>query len=378
MSTALVLRGGAGLLLPRPSPRPLRKLAARVLAAVGLIVVVALIVYSDREGYVDGASGTPSFADALYYASVTVTTTGYGDVVPVTDRARLATTLLVTPARVVFLLMLVGTTIEVLSAQWRDTLRTDRWRKRLEAHVVVVGYGTKGRAAIAALCADGTPPEEIVVVEAGDLGAAEARAAGYAVVQGDASRVVVLEQAETAKARAVIVAPNRDDSATLVTLTARELAPGATIVSAVREEENRHLLLQSGADSVITSAEASGRMLGIATRSPALVRVMEDLLTSGEGFDLVERAVRGDEVGGAPRDPAGQLAVAVVRDGQLLHPDDERIRALGPGDRVVCVNAAPEMRPVKDPQAPAKSPWNGGRRPGLRQRIVEAARLVRG
>jgi voltage-gated potassium channel len=57
--------------------------------------------------------------DAFYCSTVSVTTTGYGDVIPVTERARLLTTLLVTPARILFRIILVGTTLEVLAERTR-------------------------------------------------------------------------------------------------------------------------------------------------------------------------------------------------------------------------------------------------------------------
>jgi voltage-gated potassium channel len=56
-----------------------------------------------------------------------------------------------------------------------------------------------------------------------------------------------------AAAQAVIVATDRDDANVLATLTAHELNPDATIVAAVHDAENRHLLLESGAATVITA-----------------------------------------------------------------------------------------------------------------------------
>ena len=99
----------------------------------------------------------------------------------------------------------------------------------------------------------------------------------------------------------MIVATDRDDAAVLVTLTARELDPDATIVAAAREAENVHLLKQSGADSVILSSAAAGRLLGQAVHSPQTVEVLEDLLSVGSGIDLVEREVGEAEAGHGAR-----------------------------------------------------------------------------
>ena len=86
--------------------------------------------------------------DCVYYATVTLSTTGYGDIVPYSDSARLINVLLITPLRVLFLIILVGTTLEVLTERTREEWRLNRWRTTLRDHTVVVGFGTKGRSAV--------------------------------------------------------------------------------------------------------------------------------------------------------------------------------------------------------------------------------------
>ena len=87
--------------IPRPQRAPLAAVGRRVGLAVGLVFFIALVTYLGGDGYVDSATGDPvGFLDALYYASVTVTTTGYGDITAVTSAARLATVVLITPAPV--------------------------------------------------------------------------------------------------------------------------------------------------------------------------------------------------------------------------------------------------------------------------------------
>ena len=76
-------------------------------------------------------------------------------------------------------------------------------------------------------------------------------------------------EADVRDARAVVVAVDRDDTAVLTVLTVRELNTGAVVAATVHEEENAHLLRQSGADVVVPSTSASGRLVGIATYSPA-------------------------------------------------------------------------------------------------------------
>jgi voltage-gated potassium channel len=330
--------------LPTSTQRPLRAIGVRVFIALALLFLVALVAYLGRDGYRDSADGSVGLLDAVYYATVSITTTGYGDIVPVSDGARLVTTVVVTPARVLFLIILVGTTLELLAERYRESYRQRRWRSSVRDHVIVCGYGVKGRAAIDQIRAqDDTPPDRVVVIDTDPGAVARANADGLAGVVGDATHSATLREAGIADARAVVVAPTRDDTAVLITLTARELAPHVFIAAAAREAENAHLLRQGGADSVISSSDAAGRLLGLATHSPRVVNVLEDLLSAGEGLDIIERPVERGETGAAEvSTQPGELLVAVVRDGELIRFDDPRAGRIHPGDRLVCLAGRPQ------------------------------------
>lgn len=326
--------------LPGDETSPLARIGRRVLLALALVTFVAALTYVQGDDYEDPVDGEISLIDAFYYSTVTVTTTGYGDIRPETDGARLVTTLLVTPARVLFLILLVGTTLEILAERTRTAYRLARWRRTLHDHTIVCGYGTKGRTAISTLLSQGTPAGRITVIDQSQEARAAATAAGIAAVAGDASAQEVLEEAGIESARAVVVAVSRDDSAVLIALTARELAPNASIVAAVREEENVHLLHQSGADSVITSSGSAGRLLGMASTSPVLAEVLEDLLSVGSGLDIVEHEVGPEEAGKlAELSYQGGPVVAVIRADEVLRFDDDRVATLHPGDRVVALRS---------------------------------------
>ena len=72
-----------------------------MLLAVGLLVLSALLVYLGRDGYRDSAHpGRPvSLLASVHYATVALSTAGYGDIVPVSDTSRLVNTVLITPLR---------------------------------------------------------------------------------------------------------------------------------------------------------------------------------------------------------------------------------------------------------------------------------------
>ncbi|MCX5091562.1 potassium channel family protein [Streptomyces sp. NBC_00365] len=341
------------VILPRKVvERPIRQVAKRLAMALFVLAVTAFIVWVDRDGYNDNAGDGVDFLDSLYYATVTLSTTGYGDITPVSDAARLTNIFVITPLRVLFLIILVGTTLEVLTERTREEWRLNRWRAALRDHTVVVGFGTKGRSAVQTVCASGLKNEQVVVVDPSSQAVDAATAEGYVGVVGDATRSDVLMRAEIHKARQIIIATQRDDTAVLVTLTARQLNRQAKIVVAVREEENAPLLKQSGADAVITSASAAGRLLGLSVLSPSAGMVMEDLIQQGSGLDIVERPVVKAEVGKGVRE-TDDLVVSVVRGHRVLGYDDPAVGKLQLTDRLITIvrvtsatRVAPHSRPL--------------------------------
>ncbi|GAA2278687.1 NAD-binding protein of Kef-type K+ transporter [Streptomyces ruber] len=343
--------------LPRQTvERPIRQVVKRLLMALVVLVATAFIVYLDRDGYNDNSDGPVDLLDAFYYATVTLSTTGYGDITPVSDSARFTNIFVVTPLRVMFLIILVGTTLEVLTERTREEWRLNRWRTALRDHTVVIGFGTKGKSALQTVLATGLSKEQVVVVDPSSKAIDAATAHGYAGVIGDATRSDVLRRAEVHRARQIIIATQRDDTAVLVTLTARQINRAAKIVAAVREEENAPLLKQSGADVVITSASAAGRLLGLSVLSPAAGMVMEDLIQQGSGLDIVERPVIKAEVGRGVRE-IDDLVVSVVRGHRVLGYDDPAVGELHLTDRLITIvratpstKVAPGMRPLPQDQ----------------------------
>ena len=321
---------------PEPFVSPVRRILRRMSYAMVALSGVVLAVYLDRDGYTDAADGKVSFLDCVYYATVSLSTTGYGDIAPITPTARLVNVVVVTPLRAVFLIILIGTTVETLTTQSRQALKVQRWRSAVRNHTIVIGYGTKGRAAVAALVGDAVAPAEIVVVDSSRGALERAIGAGLVTIRGDATRSDILRLAGAQSAKSIIVATDEDAITVLVTLTARELAPRAQIVAAARELQNQHLLRRSGADSTVVSSDTAGRLLGIATTKPSVVDMMEQLLAPGAGATVTERDITPMESGLSPRHLT-EVVLAVVRDGRLLRADVEAAQTLVAGDRLLCI-----------------------------------------
>ena len=326
-----------GLLrMPAATTSPVVSLLLRLFVALGSLFLAATIVWLGGAGYVDNNSDSPiSFNDAFYYATVSLSTTGYGDIVPVSPQTRLVTTLVITPLRLLFLIVLVGTTVELLTERSRQSFRISRWRSRVRDHTIVVGYGTKGRAAVETLLGDGAEPTDIVVVDTDRANLDAASALGLVTVTGNARLDGLADRRGDAGVRAGGGGePGRHRRPRHADGPGSRRTSG--IVASVRESENVHLLRQSGASSVVVSAETAGRLLGMATTTPSVVEVVEDLLTPDAGFAISEREVEESEVGGSPRHLT-DIVLGVVRYGA---PPGRRVRGRRAG-----AGRPPALRP---------------------------------
>jgi voltage-gated potassium channel len=337
----------ATLTFPERRFSPIRNIGVRLGVAVLAVAITTVIVYAEQDCYQDrGAMSGLTWIDSFYYATVSLSTTGYGDISPVCESSRLVNALVITPLRFLFLIVLVGTTIEVLTRRTREQVRSNRWRSHVDKHTVIIGYGVKGRAAARSLTDAGTPLSEIVVVSPDRAAVDEASRDGFVGVIGDARREDVLHDAAIERAARIVVATNEDDTSILVTLTARRLAPDATIVAAVRESQNADILRQSGANTVIPTAESAGRLMGLSLLSSTAGEIMEDLLDSGRGLEVVERDITRAELGLSPGDldAHGQIVLAVIRRGESHRFDTDTIRTLETGDRLVVIRHNPTGR----------------------------------
>ena len=216
----------------------------------------------------------------------------------------------------------------------------------MKDHTVIIGYGVKGRSAAQGLIDAGVLKSDIVVIANERAIVDEAARDGFVGVIGDARREEVLLDAAIDRASRIVVSTNEDDTSILVTLTARRLAPRAVIVAAARESQNADILRQSGANTVIPTAESAGRLMSLSLLSSAAGEIMEDLLDSGRGLEVAERDISRDELGLSPSalDEQGQIVLAVVRKGVAHRFDTDTIGRLEAGDRLVVIRHNPAGR----------------------------------
>lgn len=324
------------LTLRRPTTTPVwLQIGWRVLFVFGLIALAIAVHWFDREGLKDNADGHISFVDIVYFTMISITTTGYGDIAPVTERARLFDALVVTPIRVFAILIFVGTAYSfVIQRTW------DKWRMRiiqktLTGHFVVAGFGITGREAVEELIARGTEPAQIVVVDrlAEPLEAAEML--GCTVMQGDATRDETMEAVRIAQAAALVVTSGRDDTSILITLTARHLAPPLRISTTITAEDNELLARQAGATSVVNPVSFAGLLLAGSCRDAHITDYITDLASAAGRVQLAERTITAAEAGQPLSALTTGLGVRIHRAGKTVGFWEDAAKRLEPGDVVV-------------------------------------------
>lgn len=339
------------MLRKRPNPalfKPLRRaipvpvwadVSIRIGLALGLVFVVVMVHWLDREGLKDAHDGVISFLDVVYFTMISITTTGFGDIAPVSDRARLVEAVIVTPIRLAVIYIFVGTAYNFIIKRSWETWRMKRIQGRLEDHIVVLGYGVSGSEAVQELIARGTDPACIVVVEPSAARLALAESVGCNVLEGDATRDETLAAVRIARARSILVSAGRDDTTILIILTARHMAPGVPITAVVRADDNELLARQAGADNVINPVRFTGLLLAGSAEGKHISDYLSDLASVTGRVQLVERQVAPGEVGRPLERIATGKGLRIYRGDRAIGFWEPEANALEAGDVIVEITA---------------------------------------
>ncbi|SNS80574.1 potassium channel family protein [Sphingopyxis indica] len=271
--------------------------AARLGLAFLLIFFVIMVHWIDREGLVDHHDGHVSFLDVVYFTMISVTTTGFGDIAPISDRSRLIESVIVTPIRIAVLFIFVGTAYSFVIKRTWEKWRMARIQAKLTNHIVVLGFGISGSEAVKELIARGTDPADIVVIDPSNSRIAAAEEMGCNVLQGDASSDETLLDVRIAAAQTVLVSAGRDDTSILIVLTVRHLAPQVPISVVIRAQDNELLARQAGANNVINPVNFTGLLLAGSAQGAHVADYMADLASVTGKVQLNERPVHPEEVG---------------------------------------------------------------------------------
>jgi voltage-gated potassium channel len=300
----------------------------------------------DRSGLQDNIDGHVSVSDVFYFTMITITTVGYGDIVPVSDQARLIDAFFVTPVRIFVWFIFLGTAYQLIIQRLIEEWRMTRLQSELRDHVVLCGFGHSGSIAASELLLRGWSPGEIVVIDSDADEVQRAADRGFIGLHGDASSEELLKVAAVDRAHSVIVSVGRDDTTVLVVLTIREIARQVRVVARVGEQENVKLVRASGADVIVSPPRFGGYLMADAIASSATVDFVAEALTFRGGFQLHERDPAPQEIGRAARELGGSLVVEIRRGGRRIGCWQDPGLVIERDDRLLVIDSDAALRAI--------------------------------
>ena len=198
-----------------------------------LLSIGSLMLYGMLGSLWFGEGYTPpirNLGTALYYAVETMSTVGYGDIVPRTLHARMFTVSLIVLGITVFattLSLIIG---PVIGGSIKRALEGRMQKQQRRNHYVILGISALAYTTWKALQQRGVPVTVVVSSAAASPFPPEAD-----VVVGDATSNEVLERAGVPHAKAVLTLREDDAENAFAVLAVKELAPGVKTIAGVND-----------------------------------------------------------------------------------------------------------------------------------------------
>jgi voltage-gated potassium channel len=210
-------------------------LAASTLFAFTLVAM--LIMYATLGSYYLGTEFTPPIKDlitALYFALITMSTVGYGDIVPRTPDARLFAISVVVLGVAVFATSLTTVVAPMMKRSLQRIVSHKGHTMKRKDHFIVIGNTSLAVNTWRELAKRGQAVTRLL-----RDAPAEGELAGVDIVVGDSSDIDVLRQAGAHQAKAVLAMRDDDAENAFTVLAVKELGGSARTVAAVNDA--RHL-----------------------------------------------------------------------------------------------------------------------------------------
>lgn len=292
-------------------------------ALMALIFAGGVCVYMFIEGW--------SFVDSFYMVVITLSTVGFGEIQPLSDRARLLTSGII--------ILGVGNFAYIVSSFSQmlvdGHLHTHLWRRkvqrridRLENHYIICGYGRIG-AVVAQEILKVSP--EVVVIEHDPELVEQLKREGIMHLQGDATDDAMLMAAGIKRAKSIVTALTDEAANVYVTLTARQLNPGISIIARANNASHITRLEFAGADRVVLPHLIGGVRMAHTVLRPTVTDFL-DLAVRGNIDLQLEQLVVG---------PASRYVGATLMESNIRKDYDLIIVAIKREDGQLVFNPGP-------------------------------------
>lgn len=235
--------------------------AASTLFAVTSVVM--LMMYATFGAYYLGGEFKPQVTDlvtAFYYALVTMSTVGYGDITPQTSEAKLFTVSIIILGVAVFATSLTAVIAPMVSNSLQKIVNRKGSRMKRENHFVVIGSGSLAINTARELQRRGHPVTRLVRTAPEP---SEARDGEMDMVVGDPNSTEVLKEAGAHHAQAVLAMMVDDSENAFVILAVKELGGKARTVAAVNDAAHLNRVKLAQPDVVISPQVLGGELIAM-------------------------------------------------------------------------------------------------------------------
>jgi len=223
--------------------------------------------------------------DAIYMTTISLTTVGYDEVHPLSPAGRIFTVLLIVMG-VGFFFYALGILAEaIIEGHLKGLLGKRKMEKiisKLKQHFIICGYGRIGMS----ICRVLREREySLVVIENNPSAIQEMGKSNLLYVTGDATHEEILIQSGAERAKGIVCVLGTDADNVYIALTARSLNPGLLIVARADDANAEKMMIQAGADRVISPYEVGARRMALAILQPTVTEFL-DLAVHSSAFDL--------------------------------------------------------------------------------------------
>jgi voltage-gated potassium channel len=224
--------------------------------------------------------------ESLYMTIITVSTTGFMEVKPLSVAGRLFTIFLILSG-LIFLFYAIG----ILNAALfeRNFFKERTMKKKIAAltnHYIICGFGRLGEKIAQELRSQNRP---FIVIEKESARLESLEENKYLYLEGDATEDENLIKAGIKEAKGLVATLDSDISNVFATLSARGMNPDLKIIARAEEESSRQKLLRSGADRVVLPYEIGGFRIAQALLRPRVLAYFDEIFSrSSIGLEIDE------------------------------------------------------------------------------------------